>query len=401
MSKYTEIINAKKATGKELHINIKLDLVNRYILNSEISMNDFKELFDLKGRVNFSDTKPQNLILYSKDKKYYCHNCIFGHVFNENGMVSIYANSIDYILENGDVKKEKIISNKVVVELEVPLDFNNINYVSDFTFEYNTVTKVEIKKTINKENKIVSIIVTNKRNIKAKKLMNIAFVVYELLIMYCGTGMKFISRKYINNNNEILFHSSIVNKYSCVNKSRMQSKIIIQVDKHSINSQIIKKWLELKDKTSLLIDIYFSIINSDIYNEIKINMLVQCIEGFYKSCINDSLKLWEILEEVFLKNKNTGFILSRTDKRKIKVEKRMECIFLYKAKNHRNYFSHLNKHEKKNLFEKKQMNYAFWKINLCFRTIIIDYIGLTVDNKLKTQVIGEIEQFKKKFKIIL
>ncbi len=181
----------------------------------------------------------------------------------------------------------------------------------------------------------------------------------------------------------------------------MQSKIIIPLNNQFINSQIIKKWLELKGKTALLIDIYFSIINSDNYNEVKINMLIQCIEGFYKSCINDSLELWEILEKAFLKNKQTSFILSPTDKRKIKVGKRKECIFLYKAKNHRNYFSHLNNHKKKSLFEKKQMNYAFWKINLCFRALILDYMGLIIDKELNTHIIGEIEKFKIKHKIRL
>ncbi len=401
MLNYIEVIKVKKNTGEELDINLKLDLERRNILSSDISIDDFNKLFNVKHRFDYSDIQPQNLILYSIDSKYYCHNCIFGFYIHENAMISIYANSIDYILENGDEKKEDILSYQVIVELELPNNYYYIKNIISFSFKYNTMTKVEIERVINKENIMLSIIVTNKRNVKGKKLMDIAFIIYELIIMCCGTGMKFISRKYINNNNEILFYSSIVNKYSYANKSGMQSKIIIPLNNQFINSQIIKKWLELKGKTALLIDIYFSIINSDNYNEVKINMLIQCIEGFYKSCINDSLELWEILEEAFLKNKQTSFILSPTDKRKIKVGKRKECIFLFKAKNHRNYFSHLNNQKKKNLFEKKQMNYAFWKINLCFRALILDYMGLIIDKELNTHIIGEIEKFKIKHKIRL
>lgn len=120
-------------------------------------------------------------------------------------MISIYANSIDYILENGDEKKEDILSYQVIVELELPKNYYYIKNISSFSFKYNTMTNVEIKSVINKENIMLSIIVTNKRNVKGKKLMDIAFIIYELIIMCCGTGMKFISRKYINNNNEILF----------------------------------------------------------------------------------------------------------------------------------------------------------------------------------------------------
>lgn len=47
------------------------------------------------------------------------------------------------------------------------------------------------------------------------------------------------------------------------------------------------------------------------------------------------------------------------------------------------------------------MNYAFWKINLCFRALILDYMGLIIDKELNKQIIGEIEKFKIKHKIRL
>ena len=74
-------------------------------------------------------------------------------------------------------------------------------------------------------------------------------------------------------------------------------------------------------------------------------MILQCIEGFYKSVYGKikSYNLRGILKEVFLRNSYCKKILSNLDKRIIITkEGYKESIFIYKAKNHRNYFSHLN-----------------------------------------------------------
>lgn len=64
MLNYIEVIKVKKNTGEELDINLKLDLERRNILSSDISIDDFNKLFNVKHRFDYSDIQPQNLILY-------------------------------------------------------------------------------------------------------------------------------------------------------------------------------------------------------------------------------------------------------------------------------------------------------------------------------------------------
>lgn len=150
-------------------------------------------------------------------------------------------------------------------------------------------------------------------------------------------------------------------------------------------------------------DIYLTIINSDTYREIKINMILQCIEGFYR-CIYDKkkqLSYKQILEIVFLKNNYCKKVLSNLDKRIVVINGKNENIFLYKAKNHRNYFSHLNINERKNMFEKMQINYAYWKIILVYRLLLLEYLDVKYDKKLLNEIIIDINNYKKKNKIRL
>ena len=74
---------------------------------------------------------------------------------------------------------------------------------------------------------------------------------------------------------------------------------------------------------------------------------------------------------------------------------------LYKAKNHRNYFSHLNINERKKVFEKKQINYAYWKVILTFRLLLLEYLGITYEKNLLIEIIKNINEYKKIHKIRL
>ena len=55
---------------------------------------------------------------------------------------------------------------------------------------------------------------------------------------------------------------------------------------------------------------------------------------------------------------------------------------MYKARNHRNYLSHLNLTQDKNVFIKHENPYAFWKLSLCIRLFILEILGINynIDN---------------------
>lgn len=399
------IINRiKKENGEELKVNWILDLSNRHIKKSKIEQKTFLELFDIKSTFQYGDIKDLNLILYSDNIFYYCNNCIFGFNIDNYGNISIFCNNIDYIITNTISNYDDLKVNKYVIEFELPSCIRD-NYIAfDTNFKYSKSISISLKKEYKFNTPcslILTISITNLVN--PNKLSNLAYKIYELLMIYFGVGLKISNRTYFQNDISLNFYASIVDKYSYGVKNSVSISNLVMIDNKSLNKELIQKYIVFDKETLLLNGIYLTTINIDTYREIKINMMIQCIEGFYKSIYgkNKDYKLWQILEEVFLKNLYCKKILSNLDKRKIIIDGKEERIFLYKAKNHRNYFSHLNINERKQVFEKNQINYAYWKIILAYRLLILQYLNVKYDKNLLDKIIKDINNYKKKNKIRL
>lgn len=404
MNEEIKIIKLKKEDGKELDVNWVLDLDNRCIKKSSIEENVFLELFNLPPSFPFRDISNLNLILYSDNCLYYCNNCIFGFNINISGEFSIFCNSIDYIISNYSNNYKQLRTKQYEINFELPQCIKN-NYIDfNIKFAYNKKIKVNLKKVYRtKLPCLLKLTIVSKHEVSADRLSDLAYKIYELLMIYFGVGLNITSRIFLTDNKKMYFYSSIVDKYSYGVKNSVSFSNFVMIDKNSLNKDTIKKYETFVKETSILKDIYLTIINNDTYREIKINMLLQCIEGFYR-CIYDKkrcLTYKQILENVFLKNKYCKGVLSRLDKRIVSINGKNENIFLYKAKNHRNYFSHLNINERKNMFEKKQINYAYWKIILVYRLLLLEYLDVKYDKELLNKIIMDINTYKKENRIRL
>ncbi len=404
MNEEIKVIKIKTEDGKELDVNWILDLGNRCIKKSSIDRKVFFELFNLKSSFSFSDIPDLNLILYSDNCLYYCNNCIFGFNINTNGEFSVFCNSMDYIISNTSINYEQLKIKQYEINFELPQCIKN-NYIGfDIQFEYSKNIKVNFKKVYRtKLPCLIVLTITSKKEVYADKLVDIAYKIYEILMIYFGVGLNITNRILIVDDIKMYFYASIVDKYSYGVKNSISFSNFVVIDEFSLNKNILKKYETFVKETSILKDIYLTIINSDTYREIKINMMLQCIEGFYR-CIYDKkkqLSYKQILEIVFLKNNYCKKVLSNLDRRIVVINGKNENIFLYKAKNHRNYFSHLNINERKNMFEKMQINYAYWKIILVYRLLLLEYLNVKYDKKLLNEIIIDINNYKKKNKIRL
>ena len=379
MNNEIKIIKIKKENGKEFDVDCVLDLDNRHIKKFYIKQETFFELFNIKSSFIFSDIDALNLVLYSDNTCFYCCNCIFGFNLDMNGNFSIFCNSIDYIISNTCDNYKELKATKFQINFELPRCIRN-NYIEFNTeFNYSRNTRVSLKKEYRTKKPCLLILTISSQNqLSANSLSNLAYKVYELLMLYFGVGLEITSRKFYLNDLSMDFYSSIVDKYSYGVKNSVSFSNFVMIDKNSLNKNIIKKYILFEKETSLLNSIYLTIINSDIYREIKLNMILQCIEGFYRCIYDKKAKLTykQILESVFIKNQYCKKILSNLDKRIITINGTNENIFLYKARNHRNYFSHLNINKRKNMFEKMQINYAYWKIVLVYRLLLLEYLGI-------------------------
>lgn len=392
----SDIIITKVVNGDEEEFDVKwiLNLEKRIIQESDISYSLVEKIFKMK---DIRDIKEVNLVLYSNDNNsYYCYNCIFGFKICPN--FSIYTVSIDYILSNSNTSLDTLKVKEYEMILELPKEIK-LNYIDEkIEFKYNKFIEIVIKREYNEKTKMITLNIISNKMMYARNLSNICYNIYELFIIYFGTGIKILSRRYYQyDNNYIEVLSNIANKYCYGIQNNIKSGIFIKINKNSINRDVLKKFGDFKRKTYLLNDVYLTITNTDTYKEIKINMMIQCIEGFYRSITGSKEELYVILENVFLKNNYYNKILSNKDKRKVKVDNRSETIFLFKAKNHRHYFSHLNENKRKSLFNDLQLNYAYWKIVIAYRLMLIKYLDIQYDKELLDKIIFDINEYKEKY----
>ncbi len=387
-----DIIEIKRVINKNgqiYNVDWKFNLEERKIEESLISQSLIKFIF---GKENIRDIEGTNLILLADEGSYYCYNCIFS--FKIAPQFAIYTSSIDYVITNSNVSLDKLQITKYKMIIELPKETNR-HYVSinkNITFKYNKFITVDLKKEYFEKRLIMTILVTSSKVVYENKLSSIAYNVYELLIIYLGEGIKIIKRMYCKDEECKELFCDIVEKYSFGIKNFVEFGNFIEIDQKSINKEILIKFEQFKEKTYLLNDVFLTITNSNMYKEIKINMMVQAIEGFYKSIIGKA-ELHDILNYTFLNNKYYDKLLSKKDRKKVKVGNRKDMVFLYKAKNHRNYFTHLNENERKKVFNGLELNYAYWKIHLAYRLLIMKYLGIQYDVEAIDKIVAGINEY--------
>ena len=190
------------------------------------------------------------------------------------------------------------------------------------------------------------------------------------IFRYIENAPKYIQRKniYTSSNNGILSYG----------------------DSTNITSSILKKFIKFRKQTKILFDMLMINMNGDGYIEITNSMLVQLLEGLYKT-INqiNKIELKDVLNYYYVKNTTISSLLVKRDL-KDAGDSLHTPIFLLKAKEHRNYLSHLNMNQQKKVFFQLENNYAYWKLNLAIRIYILQFLSITINqeefNKMKESI---------------
>lgn len=174
------------------------------------------------------------------------------------------------------------------------------------------------------------------------------------------------------NNKEIEALFEIVEKYKPKKLKSLGKDILGCITLDTINKANIKKFEQFRKETKIIYDLFMINVNSNGYIEMKNCNLIQLMEGMYKAIVKPKCELRNILLFYFNNSKTSKKILTRRDKRVVQDPNKTP-IFIYKANNHRNYLSHLNVKQKKNVFYKLENIYAYWKLCLCVRVFILEY----------------------------
>lgn len=351
-----------------------------------LSINEYSVLFKDDPRKTL---KPINLFFVDENgKKYSCFNCIIGFKFSSN--VAFTCSSIDLILENVFSPVEDILVDEVTLQTSFPKSNSLICYIENINFDYNESITINIKKSVSKESNRLIISASSKSKINYKKLDNYAFYTLELLFLLFGCMPKIENFSVKIETDIIGIHINLVDKYYQNLKNGSTTACLIDITKDIFTKELLEKFIKFRKNTLILYDMFMITVNSSNYLEIKNSTYVQLLEGTYRTIISSSdSELWEILKYYFRVSPVTNMLLNSYDL-KDSNNKYYTPIFLHKSLNHRNYLSHLNVTEHKNIFYELENNYAQMKFILCLRLTYMNYLGLRADkdklNKLLTSI---------------
>lgn len=390
-------MNSRKITGisvdKENFFEVtgSFDVESR-IINFIISFDVLKSVFNLDCAelIMNPERLSTNKVIYLRDENgtyYSCFNCIFGFKLKEE--LKIYTAPIEYVLENVLTNERNVETNKLVFRTSMPKKFSS--YISNVGFKYDKDIVISIKKLIDNDKVIIDYIVSSLQKYKYDKLSNIIYTILEMTFLYLG-DIPSIDKISIFNEKEILLYIENAPKY--IQREGIYGSstngILSYIEPKTISKKQIKKFKEFRRQTKIIFDLLMTNMNGDSYVEIKNSMMVQLLEGLYKT-VNPGVKieLRQILEFYFLQNSAINTLLVKRDL-KSAGDQNKTPIFLFKAKEHRNYLSHLNMNEEKNVFYQLENIYANWKLNHCIRIYIMQLIGITINNdefeKTKTSI---------------
>lgn len=434
-------------------LNFKLGHTENYKLNENFSVNVNESSFVFNCENSIQDIhydaflfeKPDNIdYLYCIDENnihftlFDCYICI-REIPIKNIMIVW-----NRILYGQHTENEKLLN---VDSLSCIIENKKLTYrISIGKSNYNIDSeKIEVTTTWNKDatGKFDGVLI----NLVPKEKMTLERIeeafnrVLEIYFFYVGyfadvkTMKAFCSNKeliYINNPNRVF--QSIDNKVSI-------NKRLFPINDKDFSVQY-DNWVNMRNQNIALFTMFLSAINNrDNYEEVKTLVLIQCIEGYFRTyhkenltrytddvkkeiidtminplieseeitllCRNNDLKIEKIIKNIkgilgYINAKSLKEIIEFAidyipDTRKIfdyernniiSTEKTLLTEFIRKAKVHRNFLSHLSKTT--NYFIGKENKLAQEKLELLLRVIYLYDIGIPIQEKSLNDYVSHI-----------
>lgn len=233
-------------------------------------------------------------------------------------------------------------------------------------------------------------------------LRKIFFNYYEMFILAFSSFPCINKILYCNGSEYIQELFPLASKYIDANKSRLNLPILFNMQ--IIEGNNIEKWMTFRKKADLSFDVFMVTCSADLYIELRLSLFLQCIEGICKSAFQMDGEYWEILHRLFIQDPNVSTVFSSDDivvksvcfkdsKTGEKKERQEETI-LYRAKKHRNYYSHFN--IRKDVFQGSECIYALEKLMLGFRIKLCEELEIKYDQSRVDYIRDVIDKWKKK-----
>lgn len=178
--------------------------------------------------------------------------------------------------------EKNVETNKLVFRTSMPKKFSL--YISNVGFKYDKDIEIGIKRLFDNDKVIIEYAVSSSKKYKYDKLSNILYTILEMTFLYLG-DIPSIDQISIFNEKEIVLYMENAPNY-IQRKSIYRSStngILSYIEPKSISKKQIKTFKKLRKQAKIIFDLLMTNMNGDFYVEIKNSMLVQLLEGLYKT----------------------------------------------------------------------------------------------------------------------
>ena len=238
-------------------------------------------------------------IVDENGKEYSCIGCVAGLYFGQS--IKIKVISINLIFEDLIHNSEDLKTNYIKFETSYPRHYKYGSYIKNFKIKYTQDKTIYIKKEFTNELIKINISIESKTETKREKLDDLLYSLLEIIYLLFGCIPKLEKYTFKFNNKYINTYFNIADKYFQNTKSVSSDDCLSIIDETILTKDLIKKFIKFRKETSILYDMFMINQNGMNYVEITNSMLVQLIEGTYKTFTGLDKKLWEILD--FISNK--------------------------------------------------------------------------------------------------
>lgn len=337
------------------------------------------------------DGEPISFVIYSESKdSFYISGGVltYNTTSDDEGIffTRVMVTNFDYTLGNSEQQIGELSIDRFLCAFQTNSRFSPFMSYTPIELIYNDFEISISRRKTDQYTHILLIDISSEFHTSAEKFDSVMLTVLELVTLISGVSPLLKHRILFTADKAVSLHRELVRKHYSSTHQRIQYPIS-QIDSNAINEESLTRYLDLKKRLGILIDLLLTILNGDDYLEMKCANLVQSIEGFYRSAYKTQGSLKQILNLAFDQDL-TRSLLTHDEFYGTKSPVR-NFSFLEKACNHRNYLSHLNINTKKPIFEQHELYYAFTKLSLCLRIAIINKIEIPIDDDLLKQSIDK------------
>ncbi len=369
LDKVTRVIIAKVMNGGQFFSNLNKVI---YKVNSAINirMVDINYHYFTNGRVSINYNSQQDeLKLTIRYDQLMVSDC-------EINIFNLYINKVEYKIEYMNCRQFSELEDSVGKDIKFKQGEYSFKIQNNYSPRYYTISVESIGK------------------IEYNELIRKCDELYQLFSFSLGQYFDVNNIKIYIDKIEVYYYRRLNDIYNYKTIDMYSNFILVNLKEDLSNKYL--KWLEFKDKTNLINNVYLTSINQSEFRDLALSKMINLLDGFTRIVKSKELreKIAEFRSEnpkkkYGMRNRYRDIILENEVVANMKNSKKIHDL-LDKIVYHRNYFSHF--YQRGNPFNKYEMDFTLNILNLIYRLEVLKYLGWEINIEQLQKNIEKIEK---------